>query len=209
MNYWLNIRLVIALVLIFSTSCTIEKRVFNRGYHIEFRSRYRHETVSEEISVSHSDQSIAENGEDIVLTSTTDSIRPQQGLVVAQVPDTLTEPKDSAGVKLSKPYDKQRKKEVLTGIGIPMGMFAIASGIILYLSFTDLIFFFVFLGVGGIFLFLLVLFLVFLIRKPDGRRAEMKSADRRLSKAQRLGIISAIIFVLVIVGCVIAPLLDD
>ncbi len=211
--------LLISLLLCF-VQCTVEKRLYNRGFHVERSQKFHSDKHPANLIVnSESDEVTSEETtvESAITLKANDTVLIPKESDLVESDDTLVQPKDSIGFRLSQAYTKERKKQVLIGIGVPMALVAAGAGILFYVSVTatsggftaGLIAAFVGLFLSGVLLLLLVLFLIFLIRKADGRKVVLKSPDRRLSKAQRLLIISAVIFVVVLVGGYVAPLLDD
>lgn len=186
MKCWRLIASGLMLIEIFSTSCTIEKRLYNRGYHVEYKSSHRHETVSEEKPLLYSDEFVVEDETDLVLVTITDSVIVPQELPVSQEQQTTMEQKDSSTDTVPKPFDEKRKKKILTGLAIPM-MACVGLGTVMIFKsaaatgswVAGLGYALGFLFFSFIFLVLFIIFLIFLIRKTDEKKDELNNPEHR------------------------------
>lgn len=200
-------------------SCTIEKRLYNRGFHVEInhlfsKSKYvvpeEADTVIQQAEEAIKSDCIQEE-ENLVAKNDFTINNPESQNILAQ-PEIES---DKETALSHRPFTKAKKQDILVGLGFSVMLTGVAAATFLGpataagASFSAMI-------IGGLlgwplaFLsaILLLVFLIYLCIPPVEKRNQIPEEDRKFSKGERTGLIVAGIFAFGILIAFLSPLLN-
>lgn len=200
------------LIILLLTQCTIEKRLYNKGFYIERRhsinskiennSKNSDEDVVNDVPAKSVDDNPVSDESNLLLT---DSTRTEENVYGEQALNLSVNKTQSVELE-SESWDKEKKRRCLKGVGVPTLLFGLVAAATLDTATAagaQLGAILIFGAIGWLCAFvaavLLIIFLVFLCIPPMEKKKENAEKPHQFNKGERAGLIVTLTLVGVVV----------